>query len=59
MGGADRQTAMLFSYLSPETPVPPDHPLRRIGSRVNAALDRLNARNVGKSVKVARFSAAC
>ena len=42
MRGADQQTAKLFSYLSPETLVPPDHPLRRIRLRVNAALERLS-----------------
>ncbi len=42
MRGADQQTAKLFSYLSPETLVPPDHPLRRIRSLVNAALERLS-----------------
>ena len=43
MRGADRQTAKLFSYLSPEALVPPGHPLRRIRPLVNAALERLSA----------------
>jgi transposase len=43
MRGADRQTAELFSYLSPEALVPPEHPLRRIRPLVNAALERLSA----------------
>ena len=43
MRGADRQSAKLFSYLSPEALVPPDHPLRHIRLLVNAALDRLSA----------------
>ena len=43
MRGADRQTAKLFSYLSPEALVPPEHPLRRIRPLVNAALERLSA----------------
>ena len=43
MRGADRQTAELFSYLSPEALVPPGHPLRRIRPLVNAALERLSA----------------
>jgi len=42
MRGADRQTATMFSYLSPEAMVPPDHPLRAIRPLVNAALDRLS-----------------
>ena len=48
MRGADRQTAELFSYLSPEALVPPGHPLRRIRPLVNAALERLStqSRNV-------------
>ena len=40
MRGADRQTAAMFSYLSPEAFVPPNHPLRAIRPLVNAALDR-------------------
>lgn len=31
MRGVDEQTGALFSYLSPEGLVPPDHPLRRSG----------------------------
>ena len=42
MRGADRQTAKLFSYVSPEALVPPDHPLRQIHRLANAALDRLS-----------------
>jgi transposase len=42
MRGADRQTAAMFSYLSPEDFVPPNHPLRAIRPLVNAALDRLS-----------------
>jgi transposase len=42
MRGADRQTAAMFSYLSPEAFVPPNHPLRAIRPLVNAALDRLS-----------------
>ena len=43
MRGADRQTGKLFSYASPESPVPQDHPLRAIRRLVNAALERLSA----------------
>src|SRR5207253_8918418 len=42
MRGADEQTGALFSYLSPEAMVPPDHPLRQIRPLVNAALARLS-----------------
>jgi transposase len=43
MRGADRQTGKLFSYASPESLVPQDHPLRAIRLLANAALDRLSA----------------
>ncbi len=42
MRGADRQSAAMFSYLSPETLVPISHPLRAIRPLVNAALERLS-----------------
>ncbi len=42
MRGADHQTGAMFSYLSPESFVPPKHPLRAIRPLVNAALDRLD-----------------
>jgi transposase len=42
MLGRDRQTSKLFSYASPESLVPQDHPLRAIRLLVNAALDRLS-----------------
>ncbi len=44
MRGADRQTAAMFSYISPEGLVPQDHPLRVIRPLVNAALERLSGR---------------
>ena len=44
MRGADRQTGKMFSYASPESLVPKDHPLRVIRPLVNAALDRLSGR---------------
>jgi transposase len=43
MRGTDEQTGSLFSYQSPESLVPSDHPLRVIRSVVNAALERLSA----------------
>lgn len=42
MRGADLQTGSLFSYLSPDSLVPRDHPLRAIRPVVNAALERLS-----------------
>ncbi len=42
MRGADRQSAAMFSDLSPETLVPISHPLRAIRPLVNAALERLS-----------------
>ena len=42
MRGTDEQTGSLFSYQSPESLVPSDHPLRVIRSVVNAALERLS-----------------
>lgn len=42
MRGTDEQTGSLFSYRSPESLVPLDHPLRVIRGIVNAALERLS-----------------
>jgi len=42
MRGIDRQTAAMFSYLSPEALVPKNHPLRVIRPLVDAALERLS-----------------
>ena len=42
MRGADRQTASMFSYLSPAAMVPAGHPLRLIRPIVNGALERLS-----------------
>jgi transposase len=42
MRGQDRQTAKLFSYVSPEALVPADHPLRPIRQLADRALDRLS-----------------
>ena len=42
MRGEDRQQEHLFSYVSPERRVPPDHPLRPIRVMVDAALERLS-----------------
>ena len=42
MRGTDRESGKLFSYASPESLVPQDHPLRAIRALVNAALERLS-----------------
>ena len=42
MRGTDEQTGAIFSYLSPDRLVPPDHPLRTIRPLVNTALERLS-----------------
>jgi transposase len=42
MRGLDLQTGSMFSYVSPEALVPPDHPLRPIRVLVNRALERLS-----------------
>ncbi|MGE0418708.1 MAG: IS5 family transposase [Acetobacteraceae bacterium] len=43
MRGADEQTGALFSYLSPEALVLPNHRLRPIQELVNAALHRMSS----------------
>ena len=42
MRGADEQTGALFSYLSSDALVRPDHPLRSIRPLVNTALEKLS-----------------
>jgi transposase len=42
MRGVDRQQAEMFSYLSPETRVRQDHPLRAIRAMADAAMARLS-----------------
>jgi transposase len=44
MRGEDRDTASMFSYVSPERRVPKDHPLRPIREMVDAALKELSPR---------------
>lgn len=44
MRGEDRDTAAMFSYVSPERRVPKDHPLRPIREKVDAALKELSPR---------------
>ena len=47
MRGDDRQQAKMYSYVSPEERVPPDHPLRAIREMVDRALSRLSPRFEG------------
>lgn len=44
MRGSDEQTNALFSYVSPEARVPPDHPLRAIRVMTDAVLKTLSRR---------------
>src|SRR3954469_12538158 len=44
MRGTDERSDFLFSYVSPESRVPADHPLRPIRQIVDAALGRLTGR---------------
>ena len=44
MRGADQQPGALFSYVSPEQRVPPEHPLRPIRAMANQALRKLSPR---------------
>src|SRR5215470_9913890 len=44
MRGVDQQQADMYSYISPESRVRPDHPLRRIRTMVDEALNNLSAR---------------
>ena len=44
MRGDDRQQAAMYSYISPEARVPPDHPLRAIRTLVDAILAELSPR---------------
>jgi transposase len=43
MRGRFRDQGGMFSYISPEQRVPPDHPLRRVGDLVRAVLKELSA----------------
>ena len=42
MRGTDRQQSAMFSYVSPESRVPADHPLRATRAMTNRALERLD-----------------
>jgi transposase len=44
MRGDDRQTGWMFSYVSPEERVPPDHPLRAIRQMTDLVFEQLSPR---------------
>lgn len=44
MRGEDTQQNAMFSYLSPEQRVPPDHPLRKLRPLVDEVLKKLSRR---------------
>ncbi len=44
MRGVDHQQSQMFSYLSPETRVRKDHPLREIRAMVDEVLTQLSRR---------------
>jgi transposase len=56
MRGADEQSGSMFSYVSLEDRVPPDHPLRAIRRIVDRALERLSPRFDTLYVKFGRPS---
>src|SRR5262250_3603723 len=58
MRGEDHQQNHVFSYLSPEMRVRPDHPLRTIRAMVDEVLSRLSLRFDGMYAKVGRPSIA-
>jgi len=58
MRGDDRQQSGMFSYISPETRVPQDHPLRAIRTMVDAALTKLSSRLDALYARVGRPSIA-
>ena len=58
MRGEDQQQNHVFSYLSPEMRVRPDHPLRTIRAMVDEVLSRLSRRFDGMYAKVGRPSIA-
>lgn len=56
MRGADEQTGAMFSYISPEERVPPNHPLRAVRRMTDRALERLSPRFDAMYVKFGRPS---
>jgi transposase len=58
MRGEDHQQSHVFSYLSPEERVRPDHPLRAIREMVDVVLSQLSRSFDGMYAKVGRPSIA-
>jgi len=58
MRGEDHQQSHVFSYLSPEERVRPDHPLRAIGEMVDVVLSQLSRSFDSMYAKVGRPSIA-
>jgi transposase len=58
MRGSDEQAGYLFSYISAEARVPPDHPLRPLRAVVDGALRRLSPRFEKLYVRCGRPSIA-
>lgn len=58
MRGSDEQAGYLFSYISAEARVPPDHPLRPVRAVVDGALRRLSPRFEKLYVRFGRPSIA-
>src|SRR5215813_4060025 len=56
MRGVDQQQADMYSYISPESRVRADHPLRRIRTMVDEALNNLSARFDSMYAKIGRPS---
>jgi hypothetical protein len=51
MRGDDRQQAGMWSYISPEQRVPPDHPLRPIRAMVDTILGELSPESIANERK--------
>ena len=56
MRGDDRQQGAMYSYISPEARVPPDHPLRAIRGLMDEVLRELSPRFEGLYARVGRPS---
>jgi transposase len=56
MRGVDQQQADMYSYISPESRVRADHPLRRIRTMVDEALNNLSTRFDSMYAKIGRPS---
>src|SRR5262244_3558781 len=56
MRGVDQQQADMYSYISPESRVRADHPLRRIRTMADEALNNMSARFDSMYAKIGRPS---